>query len=62
MYGIQRRFCKNVLRTPRNMANGIAERELRGESRRGKMLRHVVKYLCRIMQMLQDEPVRNCYE
>jgi len=62
IYGIQERFCKNVLRIIRNLPNGTAVWEFCRESSRGIMLCLVVKYLYRIMQMTQKVLVISCYE
>jgi hypothetical protein len=59
---IHGRSCKKILRLPRCAANGVAEMELRTDSRRGKAVWLTVKYWQRIMHMGIEDPVRQCYE
>jgi hypothetical protein len=59
--GVQGRFCKKVLKVPRNGVNGAAESELGRDSRRGKILSAATKYKVRVNQGAEEEPVRQCY-
>jgi hypothetical protein len=45
---IHERFCKKLIRMPRFEVNGVAKLELGMNSRRGKVLCAIVKYLIRI--------------
>jgi hypothetical protein len=55
-------MCKKILGIPRFAANGEAELELSRDSRRGKVMRILVKYWQRILQMDKDDLVRVCYD
>jgi hypothetical protein len=59
---IHGRLCKKILRIPRFAANGVAEVELGGDSRRGKVLCLAVKYWLRTVQTDKEELVRVCFE
>lgn len=48
MDGIQGKFCKKVLRIPRNVATGPTESELGRDSRRRKILCTAIKYCRRV--------------
>jgi hypothetical protein len=56
--GIQKRFCKQVLKMPRFATNCVAELKLGTDNSRGKILCLVVKYWLTIMQMEKDELVK----
>jgi hypothetical protein len=56
------RFCKIILGMPRSVANNLAELELGRDSRRGKVLRTIVKYWLRLLRMDSLEIVRACYD
>jgi hypothetical protein len=47
---------------PRSAANKVAELELGGDSRRGKVLCTIVKYWIRLLSMDCEEVARVCYE
>jgi hypothetical protein len=60
---IHGRFCKKTVGlTRRSAANGMTEMELGRDSRRGKAMWVAVKYWQRIIQMVIQDPVRQCYE
>jgi hypothetical protein len=60
--GIQGNLCKKVLRIPRNVVKEAAKSELGLDSRRGKILSAATKYWVRVMQSVDEEPVRQCYK
>lgn len=62
MDGIQRKFCKKVLRIPRNAAKREAENEIGRESMRGNNLCAAIKYWISLKHSARAEPVRLCYD
>jgi hypothetical protein len=59
---IQGKFCKKVLRIPRNAAEREAENEIGRESMGGIILCAAIKYWISLKQSARAEPVRLCYD
>jgi hypothetical protein len=60
--GIQGKFCKKVLRIPRNAAKREAENEFGRDSMRDNILCAAIKYWTSLKKSARAVPVRLCYD
>ena len=60
--GIQGKFCKKVLRIPKNAAEREAENEIGMDSMGGNILCAAIKYWISLKQSARAEPVRLWYD
>jgi hypothetical protein len=60
--GKQGKFCKKVLRIPRNAAKGAVEIEVARDTRRGKILCAEIEHWIRVKQSAEVEPMRQDYD
>jgi hypothetical protein len=60
--GIQDKFCKKVLRIPRNAAKGAVEIEVARDTRRGKILCAEIEHWIRVKPSAEVESTRQDYD